>query len=142
MLKQIVWLHNDCLSPTNPALQAYSDMPAIFVWDEAWLRYETPSLKRLVFMYECLLECPVTIRRGDVVKEVLDFAQDQNAQTIITVESPSPRFSQIVHQLRQQIDEIRICPISPFLTTDEQIDLRRFSRYWRTARRYVFNVTL
>ncbi len=95
MEKPIVWVHGDCLSPKNPALQAYPEAAAIWVWDDALLEEWKISLKRIVFIYECLLELPVTIRRGDVAKEVVAFAQEQGADGVATAESPSPRFEVI-----------------------------------------------
>jgi len=71
----ILWIHSDCLRPTNPALLAHPDAPAIFVWDDALLTQYHISLKRIVFMYEALLELPVTIYRGDVVAQITQFAQ-------------------------------------------------------------------
>lgn len=69
----IVWVHGDCLSPFNPALQAYPDAPRIWVWDEELLEEWQLSLKRIAFIYECLLELPVVMRRGDVASEVNAF---------------------------------------------------------------------
>jgi hypothetical protein len=67
--RPIVWIHGDCLSPYGPALTAYPGAPAIWVWDDALLEEWRISLKRIVFIYECLLDLPVVIRRGDVATE-------------------------------------------------------------------------
>jgi len=75
MNQPVVWVHGD-LSPYGPALKAYPDAPAIWVWDEAdrgVAEFQTPH-----FIYECLLELPVVIRRGDVASEVVAFAQEHN----------------------------------------------------------------
>lgn len=45
----IVWLHGDSLSPTDPALLANPDAPAIFVFDEPFLAAAQLSFKRLFF---------------------------------------------------------------------------------------------
>jgi hypothetical protein len=134
---RIVWVHGDNLSPFNPAQQAYPDAPALFVWDDALLEEWQISLKRIVFIYECLLELPVTIRRGDVANELLQFANEHNAQTIVTTQSPSPRFAAICDQL-EQVLPVEMLYVEPFLDTDTHIDLKRFSRYWRTAQRILF----
>jgi hypothetical protein len=130
----IVWIHGDCLSPTNPALSAYPDAPAVFVWDDALLQDYALSLKRIVFMYECLLEMPVTIRRGDVAQEVARFAYAHGASHIVTTATPAPRFADIVKGLRGQ-HTVEIKPVEPFLNYGGRLDLRRFSRYWRTAQK-------
>ncbi len=139
--KTIVWVHGDCLSPNGPALQAYPDHPAIWVWDDELLAQWQISLKRILFMYECLLDLPVEIRRGRVAEELAAFAQTHEARAIATVESPSPLFKVICQTLREQGFAVEIHPIEPFLDYDGHLDLKRFSRYWRVAQNYVFEMT-
>lgn len=137
MTNSIVWVNGDCLSPYNPALQAYPDAPAIWVWDDTLIEEWQLSLKRLTFIYECLLELPVVIRRGNVAQEVLAFAREHNTNKITTTDSPSPRFDLI----RQEIEgtmEVQIFEVDPFFDYDGYIDLKRFSRYWKVAEKYVF----
>jgi hypothetical protein len=139
MKKPIVWVHGDCLSPKNPALQTYPDAPAIWVWDDALLEEWQISLKRIVFIYECLLELPVTIRRGDVVKEVVAFAKEHGADGVATTESPSPRFETICDRIEEALSlDVEVWSPEPFVDYDGYIDLKRFSRYWRVAQQYVF----
>ena len=137
MAKPIVWVHGDCLSPQNPALQEYPDAPAIWVWDDALIEEWQLSLKRLTFIYECLLELPVVIRRGDVAQEVLAFAKEHNANKVVTVDSPSPRFDKICHQIEPSLP-VEVLQVQPFFEYDGYIDLKRFSRYWKVAEKYVF----
>jgi len=137
MTKPIIWVHGDCLSPYNPALQEYPDAAAIWVWDEALIEEWQLSLKRLTFIYECLLELPVVIRRGDVVQEILAFTQEQKADLVVTVDSPSPRFDDICNQIERSI-KLEVLEVEPFFDYDGYIDLKRFSRYWKVAQNYVF----
>lgn len=139
MKKPIVWVNGDCISPKNSALQTYANAPAIWVWDDALLEEWQISLKRIVFIYECLLELPVTIRRGDVATEVIAFAKEHGADGVATTESPSPRFEAICDALEDASSlEIEVWSPDPFLDYDGYIDLKRFSRYWRVAQQYVF----
>ncbi|MEH2386778.1 MAG: hypothetical protein V7K14_13585 [Nostoc sp.] len=137
MTKPIVWVHGDCLSPYNPGLQKYPDAPAIWVWDEALIEEWQLSLKRIAFIYECLLELPVVIRRGDVVKEILAFAQEHDANLVVTANSPSPRFDDICNQMERSL-AVQVLEVEPFFNYDGYIDLKRFSRYWKVAQNYVF----
>ena len=139
MEKPIVWLHGDCLSPKGPALQTYPNAPAIWVWDEKLLEEWQISLKRIVFIYECLLELPVTIRRGDVAAEVVTFAKEHGADGVATVDSPSPRFETICDDIEAALSlEVEVLSPEPFVKYEGYIDLKRFSRYWRVAQQYVF----
>ncbi|MDZ7954440.1 hypothetical protein [Nostoc sp. DedQUE09] len=137
MNKPIVWVHGDCLSPNNPVLQEYPDAPAIWVWDEALIEEWQLSLKRLTFIYECLLELPVVIRRGNVAQEVLTFAQEHDANLVVTADSPSPRFDDICNQIERSI-AVEVLEVKPFFDYDGYIDLKRFSRYWKVAQNYVY----
>lgn len=137
MSKPIIWVHGDCLSPKNPALQEYPNAPAIWVWDEALIEEWQLSLKRITFIYECLLELPVAIRRGDVAKEVVAFTKEHNADLVVTVESVSPRFDAICEEIERSV-EVEIFEVEPFFEYDGYIDLKRFSRYWKVAERHLF----
>lgn len=135
MPQPIIWLHGDCLSSHHPAFQAYPEASALWVWDDALLLEWRISLKRLVFIYECLLELPVEIYRGNVVKEIGKFAQRQGADKVITSSSPSPRFEDICQGIRTELGlELEILSIAPFIAHEGYIDLKCFSRYWKVAR--------
>lgn len=135
--KSIVWVHGDCLSPYSPALKECPDVAAIWVWDDALLAEWQIGLKRIAFIYECLLELPVVIRRGNVADEVVAFAKEHNADLVVTAESPSPRFDAICKEIERSV-AIEVLAIEPFLDYDGYIDLKRFSRYWKVAEQYVF----
>lgn len=133
----VIWLHGDNLNPNNPALKQYPDAPVIWVWDEALLDDYHIALKRILFMYESLLETPATIRRGNVYPEIIQFAAEHHAEAIITMDSPSPRFTGIVHTLEQAYP-VHIHHDPPLVPYDGEYDLRRFSRYWNTAQKHIF----
>jgi hypothetical protein len=129
----IVWIHGDCLDPGQEALRRHDGAPALFVWDDDLLRRRQISLKRVLFIYECLLELPVRIRRGDVSEQLLAFAAAQGAAAIATSRSDSPGFEAIAGRLRAAGLELIIYDRQPLVQLPEEPDLRRFSRYWRAA---------
>lgn len=140
----IIWVHGDGLSPNSPAFEQYPTAPAVWVWDSALLNQWQISLKRLVFLYECLQELPVEIRKSTepetgsetdesitaFAAELLRFLAEQNADGIVTIDSPSPRFRAICRKL-SKFTTINVLPVEPFVEPNAQLDLRRFSRYWR-----------
>jgi len=135
----IIWVNGDNLNPTARVFQEYPTAPAIFVFDEDLLSAWNISFKRIVFMYECLLEMPVTIRKGKMVREIVEFAVEHQANEIVTMKSPSPRFWQIVDSLEKKSGNkkpVRVLSETPLVDTDYQFDLKRFSRYWRKAKPY------
>ncbi|MEN9214961.1 MAG: hypothetical protein Q6K81_02890 [Gloeomargarita sp. DG02_5_bins_242] len=133
----VVWVHGDSLSPTNPALLANPGAPAVWVWDEELLAQWQISRKRIVFIYECLLELPVAIRRGKVVPEIRQFMQEHAAQTIVTTASPSPRFRAICQELSGSFT-LEILPMPALIPPQKHLDLRRFSRYWKVAEKVIY----
>jgi deoxyribodipyrimidine photo-lyase len=134
----LIWVHGESLSPQQPALTAYPDAPAVWVWDDNLLSQWRISLKRIVFLYECLLELPVTIQRGDVVACLIIAAQEAQRKQIVTTFSPSPRFHQIITALRGAGLQVIVLPSDAFVP-DRAYDLKRFSRYWRQAQPYAFD---
>jgi len=136
MQHPILWIHGEALSPHNPALLAHPGRPALFVFDTALLEGATPaaalSLKRIGFLYECLLELPVTLRQGDVAEELLAFAQAHGADGIVTSAATDPRFSAICRQLEPALP-LQVLEPEPFVQLEAPVELGRFSRYWRRA---------
>lgn len=139
MSQSIVWVHMDALSPTNAALVANPDMPALFVFDDQYLTARKFSLKRIVFIYECLLQLPVTIRRGDTAAQVMAFAQEHGAARIVTTESTDPRLKVTCEAIRKALPEagiLEFAAVEPFAAIDtRRLDLKRFTRYWGAVKR-------
>ena len=132
MLKPVLWIHGEALGPANPALLAHPEAPAVFVFDRVLIAEAGLSLKRLGFLYECLLELPVTLRQGDVAQEVLAFASRHGADGVVTSAAVDPRFS-LLHELIAAQLPVQVLEPDPFVVLPEPVDLRRFSRYWRRA---------
>lgn len=141
MANTITWIHADNLNPNQVALQ--DGHPAIFVWDDDLLAEWEISFKRVVFIYECLLELPLVIRRGTVAEEVAKFAQEYDATHIVTPYSPSPRHRLIIEQISKKYPSLTIDIVhdAPFIAYDKQLDLKRFSRYWRKIEKYAMRPT-
>ena len=132
MFKPIIWIHGEALGPSNPALLAHPEAPAVFVFDRELIAQAGLSLKRLGFLYECLLELPVTLRQGDVAQEVLAFARRHGADGVVTSAAVDPRFGLLREQITAQLP-LQVLEPEAFVALPEPLDLRRFSRYWRRA---------
>ena len=136
----LVWVHDDCLDPLGPALAAYPDAPAVFVFDEAFLRESGASFKQVVFLYECLLEIPrVRILKGDLVEGVSAAARETGSARVATTGSSSPRVASLCERLRGAGLEVEVLEAPPFVDLGEgegeRLDLKRFSRYWKAVKR-------
>jgi hypothetical protein len=132
-MSEILWIHPYCLSPANPLFREHPQSPAVFVWDEEEIESEGWTLKRLLFIRECLAEMPVDIRRGDVVTEVARFAREHSASRILTVADPSPRIQNQIRGLRAET-----VAADPFVAYRGSLDLKRFARYWKRVEPVLF----
>ena len=128
----IVWVHEEALGPANPALEDHPNAPALFVFDEQWIREQRISRKRLGFLYECCLELPVTIRKGDVVSEVINFARRHGADGIVSSGAVDPRLQRVAAEIDRELP-LWILDGEPFVDLPRPPRLGRFSRYWREA---------
>jgi hypothetical protein len=135
---ELIWVHPDCLSVSNPAFQKYPQAPALFVFDEEEIETEAWSLKRIAFLYECLLEMPVEIARGVVVAELSQALRSLGLKKIVTVHSVSPRFAELRRRLEMAIP-VEVLPAVPFVDYRGNLDLKRFSRYWKRVEPLVFD---
>ncbi len=130
LMNPVLWIHGEALGPANPALVAHPGAPAVFVFDRELIAARRPSLKRLGFLYECLLDLPVTLRHGDVAEEVLAFARRHGADGVVTSAAVDPHFGVLRQRIAAALPVVVLEP-EPFVELPEPLDLRRFSRYWR-----------
>ncbi len=130
----VLWIHAEALGPANPALLAHPGRPAVFVFEPRLLEGAAGpiSLKRIVFLYECLLELPVTIRQGDGAEEVLAFAARHRADGVVTSAWVDPHLGDIATGVAAALP-LQVLEPEPFVVLPQPVDLRRFSRYWRSA---------
>ncbi len=124
-MKAVRWVQQDWLRVEGTEL-------AVYVFDEETIAGY--SLKRLQFLYECLLELPVEIRRGSYEEEVAEFARAHGARRILTTATPDPRAKRAIQTLSGSFHLVVEEP-EPFVTPPIRPDLRRFSRYWSTVER-------
>ena len=132
MQRPILWIHEEALGPANPALQAWPDAPALFVFDTHWIEANRISRKRLGFLYEAALDLPLTLRKGDVVSEVLAFAQRHEADGVVTSSAVDPRLERIGTAIDAKLP-VQLLDPEPFVELPRPPRLGRFSRYWREA---------
>ena len=132
--KPLLWHHTDSLNPASALSTTHPDAPAVFIWDTGWLLPNRISMKRVLFLAECLLEMPGTIdlRAGDPAEELLTAARAAHADYILAQRTPDPRLNAAAAQLQAHLPVIWFDPPA-FLQGSRGLDLKRFSRYWKRA---------
>lgn len=140
--RPVLWIHGEALGPANPAWRAHPDRPALFVFDRPLIEGSAGqgpaiSLKRLGFLYECLLDLPVALRAGAVAEELLAFAARHGADGVVTSRAVDPRFAALSATIGAALP-LQVLEPEPFVQLEGPVDLRRFSRYWKRAERAVW----
>ncbi len=130
----LIWVHTDSLNPDSPMLREHPDSPAVFVWDIKWLAESQISLKRIVFLAECLREMPglVELRVGDPATELLGAAQASGAAYILAQRTADPSLQAAALTVERLVPVVWFDP-PPFAGEVRSADLKRFSRYWKRA---------
>ena len=132
--KPLLWHHTDSLNPASSLLAAHTGAPAVFVWDTGWLVPNQISLKRVMFIAECLSEMPgsIQVRVGEPAEELLAAARSAQAGYVLAQRTPDPRLLAAAAQVEKDLPVIWFDP-PPFVESSRGIDLKRFSRYWKRA---------
>lgn len=135
--RPLVWVHQESLSPYSVALQAAPDAPAVWIWDDAALERQRWTLKRLVFLSECLAELPVEIYRGPTQATMQQLLKQHQRSGVITTVTPDPSLKQHIDQLEAE-RPVAVLPEPGLLSREMNLPLSRFSNYWRKAQQYAF----
>ncbi len=133
----LVWVNEESLDPQGPALAAHSQAQAVFIFDEAAIEAAGWSIKRLAFIYKCLLEIPnIQVYRGSTVGILLSLLKDNGYTTIATTPVVDPRLKDNINKISKFVP-LQQYPIEEFAPIERVRDLRRFSRYWNDVEHVV-----
>ncbi len=119
----IVWVHIDALDSDHPVMRRGDR--AVFVWDAEDMERRGWSLKRCLFVHECVAEMGVEVIAGRT-EEVLGGL----GEPIVAAETPDPALKAIIKAL-----DIETVPGKPFTALPPGTDMGRFFRYWNQAKR-------
>ena len=126
----IAWVHIDALDADHPVMDRAER--AVFVWDAGDMARRGWTLKRCLFVHECVAEMGVEVIAGEAasVLRALDGP-------IFAAETPDPALKAVMAAL-----EIEAVPGKPFSTLPPSTDMGRFFRYWNQARRSAMTHTI
>ena len=136
-MTDLVWLHEDALRADHPVFRSAGDeVRCVFVWDEDYLKQMDYGFKRLLFIYETLLELGCDILRGNLRDCLIQQARQSGGRLLIPA-TPNPVLGEVIQQLEADID-IEVVADTAFVVIAKEPDLARFFRYWNTARKSAF----
>lgn len=126
-----IWVHEDALRDDHPVRSvAGGRAKLVFVWDADYLATRHYGMKRLTFIYECLREMDVEVYVGNTVEVLTALAQ---RGAIYMAETPNPDLKTIAKKLRNHC-EVTIVPDEMFCTVPQDVQMKRFFRFWKQAR--------
>lgn len=131
----IVWLHEAALRADHPAMRAAGPhATAVHVWDDAQLQRAGYSLKRLVFIYECIAALNITLLRGDTVAVLSALKPDP----LYVPACSAPWLEPAIAALQAaNVSVMRVADV-PFVPEKRGHDPKRFFQYWQRAEKYAF----
>lgn len=139
--RPLVWLTLDSASAVGPAVLRHPDAPRLFVVDVRWLAEERPTLKRLVFLFECLADVSgLEIRVGDPADLVAERARAHGCDRVVHAATPCPRVRRDRGRIEASVP-VAAVPWPVFCDRSRVDDLGRFSRYWQKVSRTAIQPT-
>lgn len=128
-MSAVIWVHADALSRQHPVFdEAPEGARVIYVWDADDLARRDWSLKRCVFVLECLAGMEVEILQG----RSLDVLTTIESDHLMTAATSDPCRMQVINALGIKITVVQP---DPFVTVPDGTDMGRFFRYWDKAKR-------
>ncbi len=137
MSQSYIWLHEDSLSLDHPVFSHASEPScAVFIWDDAYFERQNYSLKRLTFIYECLigLQERVAVYQGDTETLLRNICVDGK---LYVADTPNPIFLEIIGKIAQN-NVVEIVKDKPFINAPDDVDMTRFFRFWNRSRKSAF----
>lgn len=132
--RPLVWITRGSAATAGPAAAAFPESPRIFVLDPRWLEAERPTLKRLVFLCECLADIPGLLLVAGAPSEVLPaVAAALGCDGVALAWTPCPRDRAQARTLADSLPTMAVDE-PPLCDRSRVDDLRRFSRYWQRVR--------
>ena len=130
----MIWLHEDALRADHPVFtRAPQGCTAWFIWDENYLRTVNYSFKRLTFIYETLADLPVEIVRGPYLETLATLASYAD-NTLWVPDTVNPQLTGVIAELAKRF-RVNVVEDTPFVHLRKEPDLKRFFRYWKSARK-------
>lgn len=128
----LVWVHEDAITLDHPVMTAAGqNAQPVFIWDSKHHDAQAYSLKRRVFIFECVVDLGIPIYVGTPADILKDLAGDQ---AIYTAVSPDPYIQDVIAELKQTQDIVTV-ENRAFAAISEDADTRRFFRYWNQAKK-------
>lgn len=139
MAEPIILLHEKCLCPPSVAnswirsagdAQSRADIRCVHIWDDDYYRRRNYSLKRLVFIYECLQDLQITTYRGDT----LEVLAQLNPDMLYVPRSADS----VIRALTARVEDrftVQTIHAPGIADVPETLEAKRFFKFWDHAKK-------
>lgn len=125
----VIWVHIDALSREHPVFkEAGEGARAVFVWDAGDFARRDWTLKRCVFVMECVEDMGVDVVEGPYAEALSALAPS----AVFMAETADPALQAVADALDVHVTRVAEPPFSDVPATT---DMGRFFRFWNKARR-------
>ena len=133
MADKLLLIHDKALRFGFGAYEASEKFKAIHIWDDEYYRAQRYSLKRLVFIYETLLDLPLEIIHG----KTLDILSKENHDHIVIPYSGDQALKNLFSKI-EKIKTVHYLFETSFVNLDRTVEFKRFFKYWNQAKKTAF----
>jgi len=134
--QNFIWIHENAMSVNHPVFKAAGgNAHAFFIWDKGYFEQNAYSLKRLTFLYETLIDMPITVYAGDTATTLRHLCENQDDNSILYVpETPDAYVLKVIDKIQLDIS-VQIIQDKPFIEVSDDVDMARFFRFWNRSRK-------
>lgn len=130
----LILLHEESLRMTHPVFHSAPEgTQVIYIWDDAYVKRTSYSLKRLIFIYETLCRLEVTILHG----ETASILKEMNPFLVYIPSTNNPLLLEMITSVRE-ILPVEIVEDEPFVLFKKSREFKRFFQYWSQAEKTAF----
>ena len=133
MADKLLLVHDKALRFGLDACEVSERFKAIHIWDDEYYRAQRYSLKRLVFIYETLLDLPLEIIHG----KTLDILSVENFDDIVIPYSGDQALKNLFSKI-EKIKTVHYLFETSFVNLDRTVEFKRFFKYWNQAKKTAF----
>ena len=133
-MTDLLWVHIDALGRGHPVWDAAGEAHAVFVWDADDLARRGWTLKRCVFVMECVESLGVEVIEGRAGEVLAGLAPSR----LFMAQTPDPALNAAAEASGA---EVQVIADAPFSDVPRTTDMGRFFRFWNAAKRSALSPT-
>lgn len=134
-MSRLIWLHDEALSFLQPEdIQANDQL--LYIWDNAYFDAKGWSLKRRVFLYECLLDLryvDIQIYQGSTLQVLQQCLEQSPKVQLMSYKAREPELRALQKEVEEQVCAIDYLQAPSLFGALPRQAPKRFFRFWKAV---------